>query len=260
MRRSRVAADRQLGAIRVGSYPGQESLGFAGHRTRARARTRFAASSRLRRRGPRSSASTERRRNGLMARRRAGCPVDRASSRTTLSTVAAPSPLENVNPRGQRVNCRQCGGPLPRGSRTDRLYCCASCRVLACRARKRSPSETRRAARRAARRRHRCCRRRGCRKVFIPRRKSQRYCSKNCRACETSRRYRVRHPQPPKPVRPCVWCGGPINPERRADAKYCSPLCVGRAAYPRSTRYQLVQNRLAHARSESRTSTKGVNA
>lgn len=36
----------------------------------------------------------------------------------------------------QSVNCEHCGDPIPEGSRPSRRYCSASCRVLACRARK----------------------------------------------------------------------------------------------------------------------------
>lgn len=37
----------------------------------------------------------------------------------------------------QCVNCEHCGGPIPPGSRPSRRFCSGSCRVLACRGRKR---------------------------------------------------------------------------------------------------------------------------
>lgn len=37
----------------------------------------------------------------------------------------------------QCVNCEHCGDPIPEGSRPSRRFCSGSCRVLACRGRKR---------------------------------------------------------------------------------------------------------------------------
>lgn len=119
--------------------------------------------------------------------------------------------------------CRNCGKVFGTTKRGKHLYCSVSCRDHDYRAKyfpKPAPQTPRECV--------------GCGKVFTPKTRKGKWCSRKCFTFYEQARHRVLY----KP-RDCPECGAVFTP-RRSTRKYCSQRCVDRAKHRKNGGYQVI--------------------